>query len=192
MKTTWAMKKSSPTFCLPSSLETSTSVTKLPLKGAPPLLQDPDGRSHPSFPSTGWSGGVLTEGTGGYPAFGDGCINRHGRAGAVPPALQHGRVGGPPGTPRLSPPFAERPGGRSPAALLLQRIFLLLVVFRRSNPKAAANAVDPYSMPERTVQSKQLFPWMSFFFIYFVIIDSISLFCLFASPPLLAASGPPN
>lgn len=41
MKNTWAMKKSSPTFCLPSSLETSTSVTKLPLKGAPPCYRTP-------------------------------------------------------------------------------------------------------------------------------------------------------
>lgn len=50
------------------------------------MLQDPDGRSHPSSPSTGWSGGVLTEGEGGYPGFGDGCINRQRTTEAISPA----------------------------------------------------------------------------------------------------------
>lgn len=58
---------------LPRNVNICHQVT--PKRGTP-LLQDPDGRSHPSSPGTGWSGGVLTEGTGGYPGFGDGCINR--------------------------------------------------------------------------------------------------------------------
>lgn len=83
MKTTWAMKKSSPTFCLPSSLETSTSVTKLPLKGAPPCYRTPMAGPIP-LPSARDGAEGCWQRERGYPGFGDGCINRQRRWEVIP------------------------------------------------------------------------------------------------------------
>lgn len=103
---------------LPRNVNICHQVT--PKRGTP-LLQDPDGSSHPSSPSTGWSGGVLTEGKGGYPGFGDGCINRQRRSEAIPvaqscdatsgAASQPAGQGGRRGTPRLSSVFALTAAG---------------------------------------------------------------------------------
>lgn len=76
---------------LPRNVNICHQVT--PKRGTP-LLRDPDGRSHPSSPSTGWSGGVLTEGKGGYPGFGDGCINRQRTSEAISPAQRCGATSG--------------------------------------------------------------------------------------------------
>lgn len=57
---------------LPRNVNICHQVT--PKRGTP-LLQDADGSSYPSSPSTNWSRRVLTEGKGDYPGFGDGCIN---------------------------------------------------------------------------------------------------------------------
>lgn len=76
---------------LPRNVNICHQVT--PKRGTP-LLQDPDGRSHPSSPSTGWSGGVLTEGKEGYPGFGDGCINRQKTSEAISAAQRCGATSG--------------------------------------------------------------------------------------------------
>lgn len=127
------------------------------------------GRSHPSSPSPGRSWGVLTEGEGGYRGFADSCINTQrspearcpSLGSAVPLRAQAATGAGTPGTPPVPPGPAVRlvpvktvqapgipappPLGRLPRFLsrCAQRIFLLLVTSRRSNPRTAVNAIDP-------------------------------------------------